>query len=63
MSKFKVILRVCKDFGENTSILGKQKQISTNCTIVFNQTNKNLLSQDLEMLLKPRQRPGQSPGW
>ena len=40
MSKFKVILRVCKDFGENTSILGKQKQISTNCTMVSYQTNK-----------------------
>ena len=40
MSKFKVILKVCKDFGENTSILGKHTQLSSNCTIVFYQTNK-----------------------
>ena len=27
MSKFKVIAKVCKEFGENTSILGKRKCI------------------------------------
>ena len=63
MSKFKVILRVCKDFGENTSILGKHNKHLFTVQLYFIKQTKTLLSQGLEMLLKPRHILGQPPGW